>query len=489
MRQSRRQFRLSDPLSVLVATLTAAVAVAVLAAAFLVARALVAVSSDPLRDIRITLPGAPAPADAQSGLAGKFARGERANLLLLGYGGAGHDGAYLTDSIMLASIEPRSGVATLISIPRDLWVTLPANKYSTAHPGKINEAFAIAAEYGDRDEGMRIAEATLSPLLGVTFDRAIAVDFRAFRAVVDAIGGIDVSVDRAFVAAYPRNDDPDIDDSWISISFAAGPQHMDGESALRYTRARYSDGPEGSDFARAARQQKVILAAKDTVIASGSVPVLFGLLDALRDNVRTDLSIADMRVLADFAKTYDDGKTVRGALTTANLLQSTGLRVSDGIAYALLPRVQGWGEIQAYLRRLLFHPASLAEDPLVTVEVSGRRVAAGEAAVQRLSDLGFNVRLKQIADPDPSRTSVSVAAADSAAFLAEYFSGIAQADVSASVTVVTVRLGADWTPPRVLIVVPATPEPTPTTLPATPTPTPRASASPRPTPSPKAKVP
>ncbi len=299
---------------------------------FEIIRTTVAVSSAPL----------------ERGVVGeKLERGERVDLLLLGYGGVGHDGANLTDSIMLVSLEPKTHVATLISVPRDLWVRVAADRPFEA---KVNAAFAAGADQGDRDLGMRIATRTLEPVLGVRIDRTIALDFHAFRTVVDAVGGIDVTVQRAFSARYPKNDDPSIDASWTTVTFDAGPRHMDGETALRYARARYADGPEGTDFARAARQQQVVLATRERVVRTNSVGTLLELLGALRENVRTDLSVADMRALASFARDYDDSRTVRAALTNENVLVDATL--ANG-AYALLPRSGDWTGVHAYVAQQL----------------------------------------------------------------------------------------------------------------------------------------
>jgi hypothetical protein len=96
---------------------------------------------------------------------------------------------------------------------------------------------------------------------GLPTDRWVTIDFRSFRALVDALGGVEIEVERAFTARYPANDDPAIDPSWIEISFAAGRQRMDGETAIRYARARYSDNSEeGSDFARGQRQARLMAA-------------------------------------------------------------------------------------------------------------------------------------------------------------------------------------------------------------------------------------
>jgi len=426
----------------------AVVAVAALALAGYTAiqlgRVVTSVSSAPLRDVELIPPFVPIArsAEQQSGLAGALARGERVNILLLGYGGVGHEGAYLTDSLMLASIDSRGGSATLVSIPRDLWVTFPANKYSASYQGRINEAFSLGASQNDRDEGMRIANQTLEPVLGVKIDRTIAVDFRAFRTVVDLIGGVQVEVERSFTSIYPKNDNPYIDADWIEVSFEAGPQRMDGETALRFARARYRDGIEGSDFARSARQQKVILAARDQAMASGSVDRLLGLLDALRENVRTDLSLADIAALGDIARGYDDARTVKGALTNQNVLVSYGLPVSDGIASTLQPRLLGWIGVRAYVRRLVEFPESVHEDPAVIVRAQS--AARGQAAVDLLTMAGVRATYVRKPEPDQATTIVAGPAPATGAFLSSVFGGSSWPAGGQLI----VDLGTDWSPPR-----------------------------------------
>jgi LCP family protein required for cell wall assembly len=463
--------------------------------AWQIGRAATAISSDPLRDLGSGLLPDPVGAPGRPpGLAGIAPSGERLNILLLGYGGAGHDGAFLTDSLMVASIDTTSRAVTLLSIPRDLWVTIPASAYSAPHQGKINEAFAIAADHGDRDGGLRLAVATLEPILGLHIARSVAVDFRAFRSVVNSVGGIDLTVDRSFSAQYPANDDPDVDASWIEVSFQAGPQHMDGETALRFARARYSDGVEGSDFARSARQQKVLLAARAKVAASGDPTQLFGLLDALRDDVRTDLSLVEMGTLADLLKGYDDTATVRAALTTDNVLQSANVRAGDLVLYALHPRVVGWSEVQAYVHRLVQQSASFREDPAITVRATASRATAGSAAASRLQELGFRATVETTASAEPSSTTVGGDAVASVAFLAWYFGGATQDGAGP----VIVNLGADWTPPRELLLPEIAPPqtaapPAPPRSPLTPVPTPTAHPSltpataPTPSPSPSGR--
>ena len=454
----------------LFAAAVALAAVALIALGLQMTRTIMSVSSDPLRDFDVRTLSSQAPS---GGVAGMIARGERVNVLLLGYGGSGHDGAYLTDSLMVASLDPRSGGVTLFSIPRDLWVTIPKSKYAATFEAKINEAFAVGASAGDRDEGMRLAATTIESVLGISIDRTVAIDFAAFRTVVDAIGGVDVTVDRAFAARYPKNDDPAIDASWIEIAFAAGPQHLDGEAALRYARARYSDGPEGSDFARAKRQQKIVLAAKDKIVSTDAFTRLFALMDALRENVRTDLSLADMRALGAFARAFDDERAVKAALSTDNVLQN-GFTQATG--YALWPKVEGWREVHAYAERAIAYPASLGEQFSIVLRLSARRAAVGRLALRRLGDLGVAAKLELVDGEDAPRTTIgdgTAGAGDATAqFLASYFGDAEITTGATSSGRIEVRLGRDWIAPIEYTAPDESPAPEPGALaPGTPRPT------------------
>jgi hypothetical protein len=199
------------------------------------------------------------------------------------------------------------------------------------------------------------------------------------------------------------------------------------------------------------RQQKVILAAKDRIVSSDAFASLFTLSEALRDNVRTDLSLTDMRALASFARTFDDANTIRAGLSTDNVLQN-GYSALTG--YALWPKVEGWREVRAYAARVIRYSASLSADAGIVVVTSARRAVAGAAAVRRLGDLGLRARLELIDDDDPALTSVAAAPGEvdeeAAEFLVGYFGGTLTSSDDRSHTIV-VRLGSDWTLPVTLV--------------------------------------
>jgi LCP family protein required for cell wall assembly len=266
-----------------------------------------------------------------------------ANVLILGYGGEGHEGAYLTDSLMLLHMgDP----AAQISIPRDLWVQIPPDSGQYA---KINSAYAYGrGESGDPVAGGEMVTFKVEQVTGLSTDRWLTIDFRGFRALVDALGGVDIEVERAFSSDYPANDDPTIDPSWITVSFEAGKQHMDGETAIRYARARYADVPEEQgDFARSQRQQRLIAAISAKLRNPLNWWRAFGIMNALQPAIQTNLSPFDLMIV--FLRA-DTGDSARIRLDDSNVLENA---TSDDGQAILQPRDGNYDLISQYIREQL----------------------------------------------------------------------------------------------------------------------------------------
>lgn len=278
---------------------------------------------------------------------GPLAPSSRANLLILGYGGAGHEGGYLTDSLVLLTADLAAGTSAQIGVPRDLWVQIPPNSGQYA---KINSAYAygMAASGGQTAGGGDLAATKVAQVTGLPVDRWVSIDFQRFRALVDALGGVDITVDRAFTSRYPANDNPAVDPSWITVSFQAGRQHMDGETAIRYARARYATDPqEASDFARSLRQQKLTRAIVAKAINPLSWWRVFAVLNAVQPALRTNLSPLDVVILATRGNL--SGSTPIG-LNDTNVLRNDFS--ADGQAI-LLPRDGDYGVIARYIAQQL----------------------------------------------------------------------------------------------------------------------------------------
>ena len=284
---------------------------------------------------------------------------ERTNLLVMGYGGGTHDGAYLTDSMVVISLLPQSHHTSLISVPRDLWVQYPANSGSYT---KLNSIYEFASNNNaDPESGGTAATQKISLVTGLNVPYWLTIDFDGFKQVIDTIGGIDVNVPDSFNACYPKNDDAAQDASWITVQFKKGEQHMDGATAIEYARAREpmevcnsgtsTNLAELTDFGRSARQQIIIKAVIAKAKELSTWPHFYGAMDALAQTIRTNMSLTD---LVEFATKMDlnDPHAAHIGLSNQNVLVDGQ---SDDGQYILLPANGDWTAIPAYIKQQLYN--------------------------------------------------------------------------------------------------------------------------------------
>ncbi|MEW6716698.1 MAG: LCP family protein [Chloroflexota bacterium] len=209
----------------------------------------------------------------------------RVNILLLGSDQRPYEGGFRTDTILLVSLDPENGKATLISFPRDLYVYIPGWTMR-----RINEAFAFG--------GFNTTILTFRYSFGIDINHYILVNFTAFTQVINSLGGIDVQVAQTLT---------DHRDGYGNYTVRAGLVHMDGATALWYVRARYTT----SDFDRARRQQEVLQAIFKRFLSLGVVTKAPELFDIYRKNVTTDLTLSDITPLLPLAEQLSDLKGVK----------------------------------------------------------------------------------------------------------------------------------------------------------------------------------
>lgn len=214
---------------------------------------------------------------------------DRVNILLLGIDRRpGEAFVSRTDSMMVISIDPVSDSASVLSIPRDLYVQIPGYGQD-----RINTALVYGSREGDYLDGAALAMQTVSSNLGIPINHFVLVDFNAFVRIVDLLGGIDVQV------PYDINDPlyPDMNYGYDPLYIPAGMQHFDGQTALKYARTRHAD----SDFNRAYRQQQVLFSARSKLLSLGLGEMLLkapSLYREVESGIRTDLSLEQMLRLA-----------------------------------------------------------------------------------------------------------------------------------------------------------------------------------------------
>jgi len=278
---------------------------------------------------------------------------KRTNILLLGVGGEGHDGAMLTDTIIIFSIkyEDDKPRVALISIPRDLYVDLK-NFGNT----KINSIYAL-----DKDsspDSNRIIK-SIEDVTGLPIHYYVQADFEGFKKAVDAIGGIDVNVEHSFIdEEYPTDDF-----GYETISFEKGLNHMNGETALKYSRSRHgivtdgSEAYEANDSARAKRQQQILYASKEKAMSLWTISnpkKINDLLGILGEHIRTNLELWEMLKLGELAKNIDSSDLKNHVLDDSPnglLYASTS---PDG-TFIFLPKSNNFTEIHHYCKNV-FEP-------------------------------------------------------------------------------------------------------------------------------------
>src|SRR5712692_8042133 len=291
-------------------------------------------------------------------IAYKLQHGQQVNVLLLGMGGYENDAPFLTDSIMAVTIDPNSHRVMLASIPRDLVarMNLQTNPINAAYEVPYTSIICcVAPQYQGRDGGGHAAEHEVGKITGLTFDRYIAVDFVAFRDMVNALGGVDVCL------TSPLDDwsYPNYSNGYISIHFTAGCHHFNGEQALQIARSRHAIQPEqASDFGRARRQQDIMQAIKKKATTVNGFSKAPQLLSALQNNITTDMSLSDMRAIYDWGKNLPDTSIIRAALTAGDGSPLHAGNCGLGVAVSqLCADDPSFGMIHRYIASLLVDPA------------------------------------------------------------------------------------------------------------------------------------
>ena len=201
-----------------------------------------------------------------------------------------HDGAQLTDSIMVISLNQDNGDVAMLSLPRDL----KTSPICTA-TGKINEIYWCNNMNGDNEQaGAEALMTEVSDILGLDFQYYAHVNWGSLVQVVDLLDGITITLDEDISDYY-----------WTGAVFKAGVEYtINGEEALGLARARH--GTTGGDFSRGASQQKILIGIKDKVSEKNlSLTEIIDLASTIGDNLRTNFSVEEIKTLAHLASDFD----------------------------------------------------------------------------------------------------------------------------------------------------------------------------------------
>lgn len=377
----------------------------------------------------------------------KVAEGDRVNILLLGIDRReGEHGPWRTDTMIVATVDPKTKSAAMLTIPRDLYVPIPA-------PGAGENRINTANFYGDQTNypggGPALAKKTIEYNFAIPIHYYVLIDFNGFRKIIDALGGIDVNVPQAI-------DDPEYpteDYGVMHLQIPAGMQHMDGDMALKYARTRHTD----SDFGRSQRQMQVVLAARDKALKINALAQAPQLLQQLRDTVETDMTPEQMLALAPIAAQVrsDNIKTRSIDLDLAYEIKlNTGADVLwpdrekiGAMIQELFATPQGAGSVAS------ISPLKAEAARIIVLNGTGKDGLAAMAS-RYLKSNGFDVTQIGNAERRDYAKTILVNLANkpaTAAWLEQRFN-IDPANIRQNLTDqpdsdIRIILGADWTPP------------------------------------------
>ena len=289
--------------------------------------------------------------------------------------------SFRTDTMVIAILRPNEGQVSLISIPRDLWVSIPGWENQ-----RINTAYQHGELNGYPGGGPGLLKDTIQYNLGIRIDHTAMVDFDGFRKIVDTLGGVDVPV------ACPYTDwhlidptfNPEVEENWSLYTVDSGVVHMDGDLALWYARSRQ----KSSDFDRGRRQQEVLRALFTQTLQTGTLSRIPELYNNFKDTVTTDLGLADILQLSLYAPKMSSAD-IRSYYIRPPYVTSW---ITDQGAYVLLPNTDLLPQL---LTEALSTSTTTVERQAVAIDVMNGTSIAGydTLASTRLNYAGYETRI------------------------------------------------------------------------------------------------
>ena len=294
-----------------------------------------------------------------------------------------HDGAQLTDSIMMISLNQETGDIAMLSLPRDL----KASPTCTA-TGKINEVYWCNGGGGDVTIEQEAAAATalmneVGSILGVEFQYYAHLNWGSLVQIVDTLGGITITLDEDILDYY-----------WTGAVFEAGQEYtIDGEQALGLARARH--GTIGGDFSRGSSQQKILIGIKNKVFEKNlSISDILSLASTLGDNLRTNFSLPELKTVAHLSAEFDfDNMRQLSLYDPANNVYYMTTGTINEISYVLPSAgIGNYGAIQAYVSKYLSNDPRTYEDASIAILNATDQTGLASFLRDSLeSEEGFNI--------------------------------------------------------------------------------------------------
>ena len=278
----------------------------------------------------------------------------RTNILILGKGGEGHEAPDLTDTIIFASVSHSKPSIILVSLPRDIWIPELRTKLNSVYYwGNIKQ----------ENGGLILAKSAVEEIVGQPIQYGLVLDFQGFKEIVDVLEGVEVEVENPFTdERYPLpgkeddlcDGDPEYDCRYETIRFEEGIQLMDGETALKFVRSRNAEGDEGTDLARAARQEKVIEAVKKRLMDTSNIlspKRIKALVEILSTSVETDIDPGASTILA--RRMVDARDNMETHVLPEDLLVNPPASYIYDNLYVFVPVADDWNETHKWTEEII----------------------------------------------------------------------------------------------------------------------------------------
>ena len=305
---------------------------------------------------------------------------ETVNFLLIG-SDVRSGTSFRTDTMVIVVVRPNEGQVSLISIPRDLWVSIPGWENQ-----RINTAYqhGISVDYPGGGPGL--LKDTIQYNLGIRIDHTAMVDFDGFRQIIDTLGGVDVPVFCAYTdwRLIDPSYDPENENNWYLYTAGPGLMHMDGDLALWYARSRQ----KSSDFDRGRRQQEVLRALFSQTLKSDTLSRIPELYNNFKETVITDLGLGDILQLAVYAPKMTNAD-IRSYYIRPPYVSSW---ITESGAYVLLPNEEA---LQGLLTEALSPATQVVEKQSIVIDVmNGTTIPGYETlAAERLNYAGYETHM------------------------------------------------------------------------------------------------
>jgi LCP family protein required for cell wall assembly len=278
----------------------------------------------------------------------------RTNILILGKGGQNHNAPDLTDTIMFVSFDHQSSAITIISLPRDIWI--PALR------AKLNSMYYWGNEK-EIDGGLKLAKSSVEEIVGQPIHYGLVINFEGFQEIIDVMDGVSVEVENSFTDEWfpiEGKEDDECDGDleykcrYETIVFKSGRQLMDGETALKYVRSRNAEGDEGTDVARAARQQRLLGAIKEKALSKEillSPKTLLKLKSVTARYIETDIDSNAAAILA--RRTYQAKDVINSPVLLEEYLVNPPKSLRYDNLYVFISKDGSWNKVHEWVECVL----------------------------------------------------------------------------------------------------------------------------------------